>query len=318
MKKKRTVAIVVAVILAIVVAVTIAAIAMYKNKIGSKNTKEATAESYREIQIYDIEGSATVERENVGQLDAYVDMMLQTKDALGTAVDSYLKLRMDEDKYMLLEPETEITVEAAGDKKDSLTTIQLTKGSITNSLENKLTEDSIYEINTPNATMAIRGTTFRVSVETDEDGVIFTTLSVYEGKIACQLVMPDGTVSDETVMANAGVEIRIRGDEETSEYEYTDGEVDYASLDIKVLQFLKEMVEETGAELTVSLDELEQLIEEKMCTVTFTYNGEVFGTQEVEPRTVIVAPKLSPSQTGAWDYDFSERIEEDVTITWKE
>ena len=53
-------------------------------------------------------------------------------------------------------------------------------------------------------------------------------------------------------------------------------------------------------------------------TVTFQYNGSTFGTQSVKKGEQATEPKLSPTQNGAWDFDFSQKIDKNVTIQWKE
>lgn len=49
----------------------------------------------------------------------------------------------------------------------------------------------------------------------------------------------------------------------------------------------------------------------------FSYEGAVFGTQIIKKGEKAVVPSLAPAETGAWDFDFSREITEDVTIYWK-
>ena len=321
MKNSKKIMLVIAIIAVSVVAVVAIVLSIgagKKSDLSSKKSNDPAKEGYREIVVYEIDGIAKVTREGIGEMDAYADMQLESQDVLSTAEESYLQMLMDEDKYLMMEPDSKISLEASGNHQDSLTYITLEKGAITNTLENPLSEDSTYEIHTPNATMAIRGTTFRVVVEKDEKGKLYTTLSVFEGSVEVHLVMPDGTVASDVIKVKGGKEARIRSDENITEYEYKDNDVDYSALNIKVLHFLAKMVEETGANLSISIEELENIIDEKMCQVTFTYHQNVFGTQKVDPGTIIIAPKLHPSETGAWDYDFSKKITEDTTINWIE
>ena len=55
-------------------------------------------EAYRVIQVSKVEGHAGVQRIDVGNLDAYVGMMLQSDDDVSVDADSYLYLKLDEDK----------------------------------------------------------------------------------------------------------------------------------------------------------------------------------------------------------------------------
>ena len=69
-------------------------------------------ESYRSIQVYDIEGKGWVVREDIGEMELYANMQLQNNDRVRTDCESYVQLKLDEDKYVLLEPETVIGIVA--------------------------------------------------------------------------------------------------------------------------------------------------------------------------------------------------------------
>lgn len=51
-------------------------------------------ETYRAIQVYEIDGTAQVTREDIGQMDAYVNMQLQSNDQADTGSDSYVQMKM--------------------------------------------------------------------------------------------------------------------------------------------------------------------------------------------------------------------------------
>ena len=216
-------------------------------------------EEYRQIQVYRIDGAAaTVERQG-SSMDAYENMQLQSGDIIETIAESYLQLKLDEDKYILVEPETKISLQASGNSVDSKTSIYLEKGAIVNQIDNPLSEDSSYEITTPNSTMAVRGTTFRVELTIDEKGESHAKVAVYGGKVECNLVFPDGTITT-PVMVEPGTEVLIRGDDVESEYVMT-GKTDYDDLKIKVIDFLGVIIDR-GEELSITKEELEVLKEE--------------------------------------------------------
>ncbi len=291
-------------------------------------------ESYRRIEVYEIDGSAMLTRSGIGDMDAYAGMLLQSKDAVSVMKESYLALKMDEDKYALLEALSKIHLEAEGNSTDSKTRIYLDEGALVNRLESELSEDSVYEVNTPNSTMAIRGTTFRVAVEYDENGVSHTQLSVFEGKVECRLVHPDGTVDETPVMVDTGTQIEIRGDMEESEYVVLDGKVDYEELKLKVLEFISAAFD-ADKELSISKEELAELIESKRnteepeipelpeeseepeeFTVTYQYGGEPFAVMQVQEGGFAKQPQLQPTSDGYWNFDFQTPILSDTSIEW--
>ena len=74
---------------------------------------------------------------------------------------------------------------------------------------------------------------------------------------------------------------------------------------------------ESETESESEIESESQTEETKACIVTFTYMGAVFGTKTVKAGQTISVPRLSPSASGEWDYDFSEPVTDDITINWK-
>ena len=351
-------------------------------------------ESYRDIKVMSIKGTATVERASVGSLDAYEDMKLESGDRLSVDSSSSLILSMDDNKYAMLEPGSSLTLEADGTRENSRTVIHLEAGAVMNYLSEKLSEKSSYEVTVPNSTMAVRGTVFRVAIVYDEDGDSYTTMQVFDGIVGCRLVFPDGTISEEEVQLAPGKEVLIHGDTEISEYVGDKGhDIDYTTLNREALEFLLFCIDD-GSDLCLTREEVEELLrrldqteepeesaevkkpaktekepavietpepvvpaveetpsssggssetskdspgnddnqkshhsskkkpsssdeETKTYTVTFqTASGDVFCTQTVEDGKTASKPKLQPSASGSWNYDFTKAVTENIIIKW--
>lgn len=322
MKNKKKVALIAGIVLLVILAVV--AIVLI-----NRNGKDA----YRSILVYEMEGSAVIRRESIGEIDAYENLMLQSGDTVVVEKDSTMRLKLDDDKYVLVEPESEFTIVAEGDSRDSKTKIVLTRGAITNEIKSRLSDKSSYEVETPNSIMAVRGTVFRVEVYYDTEGNSFSRTSTFEGKVGTRLVMPDGAVTEDEVLVENGEEVLVQGTEEDSEYVGAPEEIDFTTMPQTVLQFLVELAEE-GRELCLTKEELMELTEEtenveeateesmeeeepEFYEVTFMYQDQVFGVQQVAPGGQVSVPSLSPQATGSWDYDFSTEVHEDTTIHWK-
>lgn len=336
-------------------------------------------ESYRSIQIYDLEGSATIERDGIGIMEAVENLYLQSGDRICVAEESSMRLKLDDDKYIMVEESSVLTIVAEGTKEDSRTSIHLEQGAITNEIQNKLNQNSSYDVTTPNSVMAVRGTVFRVEILQDENEEIYTRVSTFEGKVGTKLIFPDGTMQEEVTLIDDGKEVMIRMDEQITEFVFEPQDIVYEEIPVECLEFLKTIMENGTCFANLELEELETLIAEKKeevpqesetlpddveeeseeasgepeeefidssdeplpapdnkptdsmdeevapgqpeqaaesVTVTFLYNGVVFGTQTVERGSVIAAPKLAPAGQGAWDFDFSQAITEDTIITW--
>lgn len=268
---------------------------------------------YRIIKVFEVDGTATVTREKVGDIEPYNNMLLESGDTVFLDTGT-MSLKLDEDKYVYVEEQTKFRLEATGNSENSRTSIQLEQGAITNEIQNKLSDDSSYEVNTPNSTMSVRGTIYRVCVY-EENGVHYTRVSVFEGTVATRLVYPDGTVSEKETLVDKGKEILIYEDGTTTDYVGTPSDIDYSTLPDSVIKCLIEIAK-GGSDLGISIEELEKYLQGPF-TVTFMYNGAVFGTQEVQKDACAGVPVLMPEASGTWNFDFSQPITEDTEIQWK-
>jgi len=256
---------------------------------GCSGEKEA---AYRLIQALEVSGSVSVERTTLGTVDAYEGMRLESGDQITVGPDSWLKIKMDEDKYALVEPNSVLRLEASGSSTDSKTVLHLEAGAVSNRLEEKLGEGASYEVNTPNSTMAVRGTVFRVEVTMDEAGVSTANISVYGGSVASRLIHPDGSVDGEqaAVLIADGTNVQVWGNSILSKYVTTDSRVELDGLRLKTLEFLQE-AREAGQELEISPEELEELI-----TVLEQESGEAETSVPAETTTEPTEAVTEPAE----------------------
>lgn len=212
-------------------------------------------DSYRSILIYELQGSADIEREGSGNISAAEDLYLESGDRLTVADNSSVRLKLDDDKYVMAEENSILAIEADGNKADSKTKIQLEQGSVTNEIQNPLSTDSQYEVNSPNSVMAVRGTIFRVETELDEDGEPSTKVSVFSGKVAMGALQEDGSIGDE-ILIGAGEEASCIGDPGSGSVLTEPAEIDYSDLPLQALNLLLEMAERNAPLTGVTADEL--------------------------------------------------------------
>lgn len=270
---------------------------------GCSGEKE---EAYRMIQVLEVSGSVSVERGSMGAMDAYEGMRLESGDKITVGAESWLKIKMDEDKYALVEPDSVLSLEASGSSADSKTVLHLEAGAVSNRLEEKLSDASSYEVNTPNSTMAVRGTVFRVEVTIDADGVSVSNVSVYGGSVAARLVYPDGTMDEEqeAVLLMGGTAAQMWGNDDLSRYVTTDAELELDDLRLKTLEFLEE-AQKAGQDLKISPKELEELIavleresvEEPTAPAEETVTSTEKPTEPTEETTVPATAPTTPEPT---------------------
>ncbi len=164
-------------------------------------------DAYRHIEIYSVGGEVIVNRSGTGEMEAYEGMVLESGDVI-TVKDGSVNLELDDDKYIVAESYTEFELIATGTSKKSKTTININYGTVKNNIDKKLKGDSSYEVNTPNASLSVRGTDFMVQVY-EVSGVVYTKNTVYEGEVATSIKYADGSISGEEIMVPDGKEITI-------------------------------------------------------------------------------------------------------------
>lgn len=270
---------------------------------------------YRIIKVYDIEGTTTVTKANKGALAAYINMVLESGDYI-VVEDGKLTLKLDEDKYAYVEADSEFELQATGNAENSKTAIILKKGAVTNEIQNKLSDESSYEVNTPNSSMSVRGTVFRINTYIGEDGVQYTRVTVFQGEVDSKLIDGDGSMSDAGKLVPGGKEILIYQDDTNTDYVSDIADIDYTTLPPETIETLIQLMESGNLELDVSVEDLKSILQEEV-TVTFKYNGSVFATQTVKNGELVQLPLLKPAASGGWDYDFTKPVTADTEINWK-
>ena len=178
MKKKLIIIISsVALLLAIVAVVLI--VVLVNNNPSNPDT------SYRSIKIELKEGNVSINRNNE-ELDSYVNMNLRSGDTIVTKESSNAVLKLDEDKFVYIGEKSNVNL-VSSEKDSSKTIIRVNEGSIVTEVKNKLSDLEEFNVETPNSTMAIRGTIFGVTV-IKESGQIKIGYKLLEGNIELSVI----------------------------------------------------------------------------------------------------------------------------------
>ena len=174
-------------------------------------------DGYRSISVEDVKGTVNVVGErNNGQ--AYKGQRLYSGDDVTVMEASELVMCADNEKYVYADENTHFVLEASSPKESSRIKIRIDKGSELNVLNAKLGADDSYEVDTPNSTMSVRGTTFRVTVYMGNDGFVYTLLEVTEGRVLCQLKTRTGEYNGVEKEFGPGESALIRGNDDLSEF----------------------------------------------------------------------------------------------------
>ena len=153
------------------------------------------SEGYRILKILTVIGSGHVTRK-AEDISPYEGMHLSRGDIVSTDTDSNIRISLDDDKFILLEPDSGIELTASGTSEKSLTSITLIKGAFLNEITAPLSEGSEYTVKTPKAAMAVRGTSFRVVYEPQESGDVLTTVQTFHGSVSMQITDSSENAAD--------------------------------------------------------------------------------------------------------------------------
>lgn len=253
------------------------------------NQKE---ESFRSILVYELEGSAVIDRTDIGSIDAAPNLYLESGDCVSVHTDSMMRMKLDNDKYITAEADTVFSLEAEGDEHDSRTRIRLEQGALTNEIQNPLSGESLYETSTPNSVMAVRGTIYRAELTDDGADGQDMRLCCFEGTVAAKPILPDGAYGEE-VLVPAGSELTVYSDGTVSDL----ADIEYASLSGQALKTLRGLLDNGESIKGISLEELEQI------------------TQDGEPQDAVSEPAgdvQEPAAADAPDETEQDTVEKDT------
>lgn len=170
------------------------------------------SKAYRTVVVTNLNGSPLVNNEA-----AYSGMHLVTGDNVDVPGASDMTLFLDNDKHVYAYENTKFSLVADGKEGSTKTVIKLEEGSVLNEIDNKLGDKESYQVDTPTATMSVRGTKFTVTVYA-EGGVTYTEVSVTEGTVVAELKNSDGSFNGLTKTLEAGDSAVIRASEGVTEF----------------------------------------------------------------------------------------------------
>lgn len=208
---------------------------------------------YRTIAVNEVNGTALVKHDS-SESEAYAGQHLKSGDDVRVQTVSDMTLLIDNDMYMYAEPETHFWLEANGKAGSGKTLIKQDSGAQLYRIDHKLSDSESFEVETPNATMSVRGTVFRVTVY-EEAGIKYTLVEVFEGEVYVEVLMENGNYTGEIGTLTAGDSALIWSDPTFSEFVKGDDgsythEIEYRNIPQKTAQVLGTYIDE-GRELSI-------------------------------------------------------------------
>lgn len=262
----------------------------------------------REVNVIEFSGSVEVERPSITDLLAvFTGMRLEEGDFIQTGKSSSVTMTIDQNKIAKLAENSRASFdEVAEGKGGQVTSIYLESGTLINDIKEKLSEDATYKVNTPNATVSVRGTYFVVSVGAEEgyDGVV-TKINVYSGSVKVENMKGEVVILyankegveegngkeksvDSTLILPSGNHALV-GAKEMVVYDY----VDYSGLDDSDLLRLEELVKEGKSPL--ALEDIEARREQLTGQADETATEEMQDGEQVETEAALPEEEIAES-----------------------
>ena len=235
----------------------------------TKTSAGSAAETARTVVVQETNGTTVVLDAAKASTNAYKGMHLVAGNDVTVQEISDLTMLFDMDKYMYAEESTHFWLsEASGSQEKSKTVIYLDEGATLNRIVNPLENGAVYQVDTPNSTMAVRGTLFRVEVREGKDGKIYTYLAVLNGAVKVELKTTEGKYNGVSETIPAGTAAAIRADETFSEFIGGSGgkhtaPIDYEAFPAGTLRQIIAYIDD-NEEIDADRDELEALLKQKL------------------------------------------------------
>lgn len=253
--------------------------------------------AYRNIFVTEVTGKVTVNRGDIEDLKVSEGMNLQSGDEVLTGEGAKLTLRLDDDKYVVVDENSKLVLIAKGTKEDSKTALELEYGAVFSDIKNKLSENSEYEVVTPSSTMAVRGTQFEVvyrkKSEKDGTGAAMKILT-FEGKVE---VEPVGAKETRVVKAGTMEEL-VKASEGGYEFAGETRKIEAEDLSELSATYLKEDIEKSLEDLSGKEREQKEALLKKAEEYLEEILPEIKAKEDKEHSELpVITPTPGPSPT---------------------
>lgn len=215
-------------------------------------------ETTRTLTISEISGDVVIIR---GEKQFYANKRtkLQSGDVINTAENGTVRVRIDEDKLISVEPNSAVYVFYTGISDKGEVSVNIAGGAVTCQLNKPLKKNEKFRVLTPNAAVGVRGTVFRTEFNFEEkymgyENVMLTHVQNFDGQVMLQLYGTDGEKVDEPMLLTERTSAEMISADSFAQYGYLNYDINI--YDLKEIT-IKELIRISGEKtLAYSLEEL--------------------------------------------------------------
>lgn len=196
-------------------------------------TLATSGNSDRKIIIDDISGNAFILKTD-GQIPATSKMRLASGDVIITSPESTVKLSVDKDKYIYVEPNTTLYVYYTETSEKGSIVVNISEGAAISRLDSALPKNTAFEVRTPNSVVSVTGTVFRTEFKFYETYGIYSQAKVTEvqcadGNVNIQLYDDNAVAAEKLMLLTENKSARLVTAGQTAQYEYLNSDTDIFS-----------------------------------------------------------------------------------------
>ncbi|MCL2054833.1 MAG: FecR family protein [Oscillospiraceae bacterium] len=193
----------------------------------------------RQPSISEIKGEGQVTRSN-SRLTANKRMRLLSGDTVRTGEDSYIRVSIDEDKYIVLEENTVAQIFYTEVEGKGAIDVNVTQGAVLNRIDKPLKKNSAYRVKTPNAVVDVKEAVFRVSFDfaekyMDYQDVFITEVQNFSGSAGLQLYDINAEPSDLPMLLIERASAKMITSPENCQYVFLNHDTDIYNLTERTL-----------------------------------------------------------------------------------
>lgn len=208
--------------------------------------------------ISEISGSAYITRNNK-RLRADKNSTLQSGDILSTDLNGTVRIEIDGDKYIFVEPDSYLYIYYTDIASKGDISVNLSRGAVICQLNNKLKHNSTFTLKTPNSTVDVRGTVFRTEFKfydtyADYSNVMMTQVQSFDGAVELQIYDDSQEPFDLPMVLMERTAAQMITADGVCRYGYLNYNIDLISLTELTLREILRAGNET--ELAFSMDEI--------------------------------------------------------------
>ncbi len=193
----------------------------------------------RTLTITEINGNALISR-GIKTVNASKGFSLKSGDVVSTDKKSSLRISIDDNKFILVEPDTSIYIYFTDIASKGDISVNVSKGAVLCSINEKLSKNASFVLKTPNSTIDVKGTVFRAEFDyLDEyigyQNVMVTQVQNFEGSVNLQLYDVNQEAQNLPMVLTERTSAQLLTAENLCQYGYLNYSFDLTSMDSIVL-----------------------------------------------------------------------------------